>query len=144
MVAVGIPYILVESGWEIFRFDIGYFRFAGIPFMVFGALTMLWCIYDFAAFGKGTLAPIDPPKHLVTRGFYNHVRNPMYVGGTSIMLGAAAYFQSALLICYALFWFTGWNLFVIFYEEPTLRKKFGKEYEDYCARVPRWIPRISR
>jgi len=104
------------------------------------------CIWDFGRTGHGTPAPIAPPKELVTVGFYRHVRNPMYLGflvgwaGLWVVFGKAGP-AAILLACVAVL---GVALFVMAYEEPTLRQTFGEEYEDYCRKVPRWIPRPRR
>jgi protein-S-isoprenylcysteine O-methyltransferase Ste14 len=114
----------------------------GLLPIVFGALVYLWCAWDFVFAGKGTPAPIDPPRALVVRGLYRKVRNPMYVGVMSILVGEAVIFESwKLLGCGAVFGLAA-HLFVVFYEEPTLKKKFGTAYEEYCQAVPRWIPRL--
>ena len=107
-----------------------------------GVCAYVWCAWDFATRGRGTPLPLDPPKELVARGLYRRVRNPMYVGVTAILLG-----ESLLLASPALLWYTvavvvWFNLFVLFYEEPALRRKFGASYERYCATVPRWLPRL--
>jgi protein-S-isoprenylcysteine O-methyltransferase Ste14 len=117
--------------------------FSSIGFlpMAFGAAIYLWCAWDFATAGQGTPAPIDPPKHLVVRGLYRFVRNPMYVGVLLVLAGESLTFQSLRILTYAAIAFFVVNLFVIFYEEPALKRKFGVEYEEYMRRVPRWIPR---
>jgi len=99
--------------------------------------------WGFALRGKGTPLPIDPPKKLVVEGPYGLVRNPMYWSVFSVMLGEAAVFHSVGLAELAVAFFAGVNLFVLLYEEPALRRKFGAEYEEYCRRVPRWLPRIK-
>ena len=112
----------------------------GLPPVLLGAVTYLWCAWDFTFTGRGTPAPIDPPKELVVKGLYRYVRNPMYVGITLILLGEAVLFESAVLFLYAgllLVWF---QLFIVYYEEPTLRRLFGASYESYCKSVSRWIP----
>jgi protein-S-isoprenylcysteine O-methyltransferase Ste14 len=76
-------------------------------------------------------------------GPYGVVRNPMYWSVASVMLGEAAVFHSLALAELAVAFFAGVNLFVLFYEEPALRRKFGEEYEEYCRRVPRWLPRFK-
>jgi len=117
---------------------------AGWLLIVVGAIlysaTAFW---GFAVRGEGTPAPIDPPKRLVMEGPYTVVRNPMYWSVLSVMLGEAVVFHSAALAEWAAGFFVGVNLFVLFYEEPTLKRKFGAEYEAYCRRVPRWIPRMT-
>jgi hypothetical protein len=94
--------------------------------------------------GKGTPAPIDPPKELVMRGLYRYVRNPMYVGILTLLIGETLFFASRQLFIYAGVIFLFFNLFVIFYEEPALRQKFGESYRRYCETVPRWIPRWTK
>ncbi len=115
---------------------------AFVLFLLGGAI-YLRCVWDFAVFGRGTPAPIDAPKRLVVRGLYRYTRNPMYVGVLTMILGWTALFQAPILLLYALAVGTGFQLFVVFYEEPHLRKMFGAEYEDYCSRVGRWLPTRS-
>lgn len=105
-----------------------------------GVAVLIQCIADFARIGRGTLAPVDPPKQLVVQGLYRYVRNPMYVSVLWILLGEAVLFQSQPLLIYTVIWFLVVNLFVILYEEPTLRRQFGESYEQYCQSVNRWIP----
>jgi protein-S-isoprenylcysteine O-methyltransferase Ste14 len=109
-----------------------------------GAAIYAWCVWDFAAFGRGTPAPIDAPKKLVVRGLYRYTRNPMYVGVLTAILGWALAFQARNLVVYALVVFTGFHLFVLLYEEPHLQREFGDEYARYRARVNRWLPWMSR
>lgn len=94
--------------------------------------------------GRGTPAPIDPPKELVAAGFYRCVRNPMYVGILAMILGYFLWFGYWNLLVYAVVVFLAFNTFVTYYEEPTLKKNFGPAYEDYCRRVPRWLPWITK
>ena len=114
-------------------------RTAGLVPLVFGVLLYLRCAWDFAVGGLGTPAPIDPPKTLVVRGPYRWTRNPIYVAVTSVIVGECLLTGSTSLWQYALAVFAGFNLFVMLYEEPVLREKFGDQYRQYCARVPRWI-----
>jgi protein-S-isoprenylcysteine O-methyltransferase Ste14 len=102
-------------------------------------MIILWSFWNFLAQGRGTPAPIDPPRELVAVGFYRYTRNPMYVGVLSVIIGHFLWFGFWYLLIYAAFIFLAFNTFVAFYEEPTLRKKFGAAYEDYCKRVPRWF-----
>jgi protein-S-isoprenylcysteine O-methyltransferase Ste14 len=80
----------------------------------------------------------------VVHGLYRFVRNPMYIGVGCVLVGEAVLFHSRVLAEYLLVWWLFVFLFVLFYEEPTLRRKFGADYDDYCGRVPRWIPRLNR
>lgn len=99
------------------------------------------CIWEFARSGRGTLAPVDPPRELVVRGLYRYVRNPMYLSVTVIVLGELLLTGSGALLAYWAVWFLAANLFVIGYEEPTLRRRFGVAYERYSHTVGRWLPR---
>jgi len=141
-VTVLVPYLLLTSGFQLFPVEIGALRVLGLPPMLLGALTYLWCAWDFTFTGRGTPAPIDPPKELVVKGLYRYVRNPMYVGITLILTGEALLFESAVLFLYAGFLFVCAHLFIVYYEEPTLRRLFGAPYESYCKSVSRWIPRL--
>ena len=105
-----------------------------------GACGLLKCVWDFAAIGRGTLSIVDPPRKLVVRGLYRYVRNPMYVSVLTIVFGEALFFQSKPLLQYALGCLLAVHLIVTFYEEPTLRRRFGESYVDYCRAVRRWLP----
>lgn len=107
-----------------------------------GIVLLAACIVEFARSGRGTLSPADPPRHLVVRGLYRYVRNPMYLSVTMIVLGEALLARSQALAIYWTIWFACANLFVIGYEEPTLRRQFGASYDAYTRQVGRWIPRL--
>ena len=107
-----------------------------------GAFVALWCVGAFAWIGKGTPAPFDPPRRLVMHGPYRFVRNPMYIGATTALAGAALYFASWGLLAFVCGFLLVTHLFVVLYEEPTLRRLFGPEYTDYCAHVDRWRPHL--
>jgi protein-S-isoprenylcysteine O-methyltransferase Ste14 len=94
--------------------------------------------------GQGTPAPIDPPRQLVAVGFYRYVRNPMYVGILAMIVGHFLWFGYWNLLLYTVLVFLAFHTFVTYYEEPTLKRKFGPTYEDYLRKVPRWIPRFYR
>jgi protein-S-isoprenylcysteine O-methyltransferase Ste14 len=108
-----------------------------------GTILLLACIWEFAHRGRGTLSPVDPPKHLVVSGLYRYVRNPMYLSVTTIVFGELLLVFSPALLVYWIIWFTAVNLFVMGYEEPTLREQFGQDYERYARAVGRWLPRLS-
>lgn len=122
---------------------LGYALIAVVLFVV-GAAIYLWCVWDFATFGRGTPAPIDAPKKLVVRGLYRYVRNPMYVGMFLVLLGWLVLFQTIAILLYLVCWATVVHLFVVFYEEPRLRKLFGDDYEKYRYTTGRWLPFTSR
>jgi protein-S-isoprenylcysteine O-methyltransferase Ste14 len=113
---------------------------AGALFLLgLGGCIYTWCVWDFATFGRGTPAPLDAPKKLVVRGLYRYTRNPMYVGVLTVILGWAAFFESAVIVVYAVAVFSAFQLFILLYEEPHLLREFGPEYEAYCDRVGRWF-----
>ncbi|OLD59941.1 MAG: hypothetical protein AUI83_02650 [Armatimonadetes bacterium 13_1_40CM_3_65_7] len=109
-----------------------------------GAVIGLPCVWEFAWRGLGTPAPFDPPRQLVITGPYRFVRNPMYLGMGLAIIGEAIVFSHItllLLVMMVILW--GFvSAFVIAYEEPTLRRLFGADYENYCRSVHRWIPRL--
>jgi len=136
-----VPYWVVGRGA---RFELRGAAAAGWLLGAGGAALYLTCAFwGFALRGRGTPAPIDPPKKLVVEGPYRIVRNPMYWSVVSVMLGEALAFRSLTLAEIGCAVFAGAILFVMVYEEPILRKKFGAEYEAYCRRVPRWLPRFG-
>jgi protein-S-isoprenylcysteine O-methyltransferase Ste14 len=113
----------------------------GLAAIGIGVVLLGTCIWEFAHRGRGTLAPVDPPRELVVQGLYRYVRNPMYLSVTVIVLGEVLLSGSRTLLAYWAVWFVAANLFVIGYEEPTLRRRFGPAYERYRATVGRWLPR---
>lgn len=121
-------------------------QIAGMLVAAAGAAVAAWCILTFALVGRGTPAPFDPPRHLVAQGPYNYVRNPMYLGAGLALAGAALFYEATVLWWYAIGFLLVMHVFVVLYEEPTLRRSFGDAYEDYCRQVRRWwpIPRTAR
>ncbi|MBA3725182.1 MAG: isoprenylcysteine carboxyl methyltransferase [Armatimonadetes bacterium] len=116
------------------------FVIVGITLIGIGAAIYLWCVWDFATFGRGTPAPIDAPKKLVVRGLYRYTRNPMYVGVLTALAGWAVMYLSEEVLAYGLCAFVAVHLFVVLYEEPHLRRVFGSEYKRYLSQTPRWLP----
>ena len=121
----------------------GYRRLAGRRMLLgaCGAALALACILTFVFVGRGTPAPFDPPRRLVVQGPYRLIRNPMYLGAGLALSGAALFYQSILLLGYAGVFLLITHLFVLLYEEPTLRQTFDGDYEAYCLRVGRWWPK---
>jgi len=140
MVAGFIPLGLLRTGPHL---QTGLFSYLAFPLWIIGIGMLVWCFWDFLDKGKGTPAPIDPPKELVVSGLYNYVRNPMYVGVLLVIIGHFLWFGFWSLLIYALIVFLGFSSFVIFYEEPNLKQRFGAGYDEYLKRVPRWIPRFK-
>jgi protein-S-isoprenylcysteine O-methyltransferase Ste14 len=138
-VLVLIPYLLL-GGFT--RPASGLLAWFGGLLILSGAAIYVSCAWEFAVRGLGTPAPIAPTKFLVATGFHRFVRNPMYIGVFLVLLGEAAVFHSAVLLAYAACFCVPVHLFVVFYEEPTLRRQFGESYDEYRRVVPRWIPKF--
>jgi protein-S-isoprenylcysteine O-methyltransferase Ste14 len=139
-----IPYLILTRLTRLPLFDPGASLYAGIMLIIAGVLIYLTSARFFVAFGKGTPAPIDPPLLLVTTGPYRFVRNPMYCSGILILFGEFVISGSGAILLYLLFIWLIFHLFIVFYEEPHLRKVFGEPYEKFCRKVPRWMPRLRK
>ena len=148
VIAPGTVGVLVPwwiSRWHIAQPWHGFYslRLVGTVLIVYGGGVLLDSFARFAIQGLGTPAPVMPTKHLVVTGLYRYVRNPMYVAVVSMVLGQGLLLGNLHLLVYG---FGAWLvafLFVVTYEEPTLRRSFDTEYETYRANVPRWIPRLT-
>ena len=141
--AVYVPWAICR--WHVAPPLLGFlpFRIIAVLMIAAGFPVLLDSFTRFAIQGVGTPAVIAPPQHLVISGFYCYVRNPMYVAVLLLIFGQGLLFGSVGLLEYGTIVWLGFLAFVILYEEPTLRRKFGAEYEKYCANVPRWIPRMK-
>src|SRR5262245_52143221 len=111
----------------------------GLLPLLAGFALLLWCVRDFYVTGKGTLAPWSPPKHLVTTGLYRYSRNPMYLAVAVMLIGWALAFMSRSLAIYAGIVILAFHFRVVFGEEPWLARTHGAAWEEYRARVPRWL-----
>lgn len=118
-------------------------RWLGVVLMLFGGALLLETFARFALQGLGTPAPIAPTKTLVVTGSYRFVRNPMYVGVISLILGQALLLGSVPVLVWGLVVWLAVHLFVLSYEEPTLSRDYGEQYDRYRANVRRWIPRLT-
>ena len=135
LVAFVLPvWIGISSG----RRAAGYMP-AAVALLALGTTLLTWCVREFYVAGRGTLAPWDPPQHLVTSGPYRLSRNPMYVGVVLILAGWSALWSSRTLIIYTALFMIGFHLRVLLVEEPWARRRFGGEWDAYRARVPRWL-----
>jgi protein-S-isoprenylcysteine O-methyltransferase Ste14 len=135
--AVGVPW------WILTRFDptAGAAAWPALVVIALGAALYLWCGWMFAVVGRGTPGPWDAPRRVVADGPYRWVRNPIYLAAVLVVCGEAWLFLSLPLLIYAGAMAILFHLFVIGYEERTLRRRFGNAYLDYRRTVPRWLPR---
>lgn len=137
-----IPYFL--TGWSVQRPLLGIeaTRLLGVALMLLAAPLFVRFLAGFVREGRGTPAPIAPTEHLVVGGPFQWVRNPGYVAVVSLVVGQALILGSWPLLVYAALLAIAFHVFVVVYEEPTLRRQFGEQYHAYCVAVPRWLPRL--
>ncbi len=143
-ILVFLPARLLSWSGIVGPVGIGGAQVAGAVVVAGGAVLALWCIATFFAIGRGTPAPFDPPRRLVVAGPYLLVRNPMYLGAGLALAGAALFYESWALLGYCAAFVFVTHLFVVAYEEPTLRATFGTPYERYCEQVWRWWPTAAK
>lgn len=118
-------------------------RLFGALLIVAGTAFLLHAFWRFVSEGRGTPAPVAPTEHLVVGGIYRYVRNPMYLSVLAAIVGQAALFGQPVLLVYAGIVCVAVVSFVLTYEEPTLLKRYGAEYETYRQAVPGWLPRLT-
>ena len=148
VIAPGTLAMYIPYAWTRWRIGpallgLSWLRVVGVIFLVLGLPVLVDSFARFALHGLGTPAPIAPPQRLVITGLYRYVRNPMYVAVLLLILGQGLLFGSVSLLEYGIVVWLGFFAFVLFYEEPTLRAQFGDEYREFCANVPRWLPRLT-
>ena len=116
-------------------------RVVGALLLVAGVLVLLQAFARFVTEGIGTPAPVAPTERLVVGGLYRYVRNPMYLAVAATIVGQALLLGRWVLLAYAAAFVVAVASFVHWYEEPTLRRRFGAEYDAYRRAVPGWWPR---
>jgi protein-S-isoprenylcysteine O-methyltransferase Ste14 len=138
-----VPYWI--SSWNLESRSVAWFplRILGAVLVAMGTLVLLDSFARFALKGLGTPAPVFPTRHLVVSGVYRHVRNPMYVAVVAVILGQGLILGNIRVLEYGVVVWLAFHIFVLAYEEPTLTRSFGTEYQEFCASVPRWIPRLT-
>jgi protein-S-isoprenylcysteine O-methyltransferase Ste14 len=137
-VAGYIPWRILRASRQLVVPDLSINSVLAAGMALVGTWVLLVCVWDFFQAGRGTLAPFDPPKHLVVRGLYRITRNPMYNGVLALLLAEAWFFRSSNLLQYTIGVFVVFHLMVVIYEEPALESGFGEGYRAYRAAVPRW------
>lgn len=138
---IAIPYFLDLIGkyLHISTFDNLLLKIIGAIFVALGLIGSSHTFFLFRKFGQGTPAPILPTKKLVIKSLYKYTRNPMYLSYMLTILGEFFLYGQWLIIVYLLVFFLLFNFYVIKFEEPNLKKKFGKEYIEYTKKVRRWL-----
>jgi protein-S-isoprenylcysteine O-methyltransferase Ste14 len=143
-IVVGLVPWLLTGGWQV-REPLPYWapmRLIGVMLLTAGLIALIQAFWRFVVEGLGTPVPVAAPDRLVVGGLYRYVRNPMYVAALAIIVGQAlALGQLGLLLYAAALWLIT-AAFVRFYEEPTLTRRFGADYEAYRRAVPAWWPRL--
>jgi len=135
-----VPYLLFARGQPLRAFLAAWTGYSGLVVGAVGIWIYLWAMASFLTRGQGTPAPSAPPVHFVAAGPYRYVRNPMYLSGMVILAAEALLFRSVYLLVFMGVLLAAFHTFVVRYEEPHLRRRFGAEYERYLERVPRWLP----
>ena len=144
LVAGIVPWLITRWHVRDPLLGVGASQPVGVVLVAGGAAVMLESVVRFMRRGRGTLVPTAPTQDLVISGLYRFVRNPMYVGVLAVVLGEALLFGSPWLLALEVLLAIVFHLFVVGYEEPTLRRAYGEEYDRFCSQVPRWLPRPRR
>lgn len=141
---VVLPYFAYQLN-EYFNlqvFDNPVSNIIGAALILLGVGLFIYCSKIFKVLGKGTPVPIEPPKKIVQQGLYKYVRNPMYWGYFALVFGQAFFFGATLLFAYAVIFTIATHLYVVFFEERNLKRRFGDSYIQYTKQIPRWIPKV--
>jgi len=141
LLLIFVPAQLLEASGMTRPAATGAVQIVGMIVGAAGGALAVWCVATFAIVGKGTPAPFDPPRRLVVSGPYAFVRNPMYIGAELVLLGVGLFYESLSVLGYATAFALIIYAFIMLYEEPTLRRTFGEEYDRYLGSVPRMWPR---
>ena len=139
-----IPYLVLQATGVSLMPQPGPIEIGSMILALVGVSMVVWVSVAFVTRGKGTPAPIEPPKNFVAVGLYQFLRNPMYFGALLIVFAEALFFRSAWLLLYAATLWLALHTFTVLLEEPQLGRRFGDSYREYKARTPRWIPRRPR
>ena len=131
------------GGWGAWQLGPSW-RVVGTACLIAGGAIVLWCLVAFVSVGRGTPAPFDAPRFLVPGGPYRWVRNPMYLGSFSALVGFGFWHRSPAMVLFVIPVAALFHFFVVLYEEPALSRRFGAEYGAYRARVRRWIPNAPK
>lgn len=142
--AILVPYLLLVGTGGSLPASIGVLEALASFGMILGSGMVLWVSYAFVRFGEGTPVPLDPPDRFVVQGLFRYVRNPMYVGALLIILSESILFRSLWMLLYAFGLWLALHTFLLLFEEPQLKERFGESYLAYQRSTPRWLPRLPR
>jgi protein-S-isoprenylcysteine O-methyltransferase Ste14 len=140
VVAGLVPWWL--TGWRMGSASPVPVRVAGGVVIAVGAAVLIGAFAQFAVDGLGTPAPVAPTERLVVRGLYRYVRNPMYLAVLAVITGQALLLGRPILLLYAAIVGAASAAFVHWYEQPTLARRYGAQYDAYRQAVPGWWPRL--
>ena len=140
-VAVLVPWVISDWKFQPPFFALAAMRWVGGLLILVGVSVLTEAFARFALYGRGTPAPYMFTERLVVIGTYRYVRNPMYLAILAIVEGQALLFGHSALFGYAFVLWFAFHLFVVWYEEPSLKRRYGRDYASYCLAVPRWWPR---
>jgi len=139
-----LPYLILQATGVSSIPQLGPMQIGSLVLAVVGVSMVLWVSVAFVTQGKGTPAPIEPPKNFVAAGLYRFLRNPMYFGALLTVFAEGLFFPSGWLLLYGAILWLALHAPTVLFEEPQLERRFGDSYREYKARTPRWIPRRPR
>jgi protein-S-isoprenylcysteine O-methyltransferase Ste14 len=138
-----VPWAISDWHWQPALFGVTPLRWVGGALMIAGVPILLDSFGRFALLGYGTPAPVYPTERLIATGLYRRVRNPMYLAVLAVIFGQALLLGDIRLVIYGAIVWLAFHIFVVVYEEPVLRRRYGAQFNAYCAQVPRWLPRLT-
>ncbi|MDI2098848.1 methyltransferase family protein [Ruicaihuangia caeni] len=143
IIGVLLPWLITR--WDVADWGIMQPLAMGLAYVLIigGAWFLTHSYVRFAGEGAGTPSPLVPAEQLVVGGAYRFVRNPMYLAIFAVLAGQVLFFGSLWLVLYTIVIVIASVLFVRFYEEPRLERRFGEQYRRYREAVPAWWPRAT-
>jgi len=143
-VVVVIPSLILYFSKTPVQLNTTPFITLGAVFLILGLSLAAWTMCLFATIGKGTAAPWNPPKNLVVKGPYCHVRNPMITSVLMMLIALYFILNAWQILAWCALFFLINSIYFPLFEEKDLEKRFGKEYIEYKNNVPRWLPRLTK
>jgi protein-S-isoprenylcysteine O-methyltransferase Ste14 len=137
-----VPWLV--TGWEGSPPGWDAVDLLGVLVGLAGLAMVIACFVRFVREGRGTPSPTAPTDELVVGGLYRYLRNPMYVGVGLVIASQCLAFRSVSLVVWLALFIVTVTVFVVTYEQPTLRARYGVAYDAYCRSVPAVMPRPRR